>query len=186
MERAVWTKTEKDHQLKKQHKMKSLTNLFFLLVSPPPGIAEDVAYFKNQVWKCIGHSYQSLHSKAHLTFLQYEDFYNESSLYTYGDAVSCVKSFTVYIKDFSCFKNNGTIFLNPYAPELHDLSEKLKNRRFAPHITIARNLKSIDFDKAWKALRESSYSKSFECKCITVLKRVDNRWQPHVDIQLAQ
>ncbi len=166
--------------------MKSLTNSFFLLASPSPGIAEDVTYFKNQVWKCIGHSYQSLYSKAHLTFLQYEDYHNESRLYAYEDAISCVKSFIVYIKGFSCFKNNGTIFLNPYAPELYDLSEKLKNRRFVPHITIARNLKPIDFDKAWRAVGKFSYSNSFECKCITVLKRIDNRWQPHVNLPLAQ
>jgi len=165
-------------------KMKHVTNLFFLLVSPPPSILEDVSYFKQQTWKRIGHSYQSLHSKAHLTLLQYVDFHNESRLYTYSDVISHIKSFTINIKGFGFFKNNGTIFLKPYAPDLDELSGCL-GHTIAPHITIARNLKLIDFNVAWSALKKLSYSNSFKCDCITVLKRINNKWQPHLDLPLA-
>ncbi|MBI1768637.1 MAG: 2'-5' RNA ligase family protein [Bacteroidetes bacterium] len=161
-----------------------MTNFFFLLVSPPPSILEDVSYFKNQVWKYIGHAYQSAHSKAHLTLLQYKDFHNESLLYTYHDAISRVKSFMINLKDFGFFKNNGTIFLKPYAPDLDELTRSL-GHSITPHITIARNLKPIDFDVAWSVLKNLSYSNSFKCDCITVLKRINNKWQPHLDLPLA-
>ena len=163
--------------------MKSLTNLFFLLVSPPPNVAEDVSYFKEQASKCIGHSYKSRHSKAHLTLHQYEDFHNESLLYNYRDAISSIKSFTINIKDFGFFKNNGTIFLNPYAPDLDELSVRL-GRSITPHITIARNLNPKDFDLVWSYFKNLSYSNFFPCKSVTVLKWINTKWNFHTNLLL--
>ena len=163
--------------------MKSLTNLFFLLLSPSSDIANDVSYYKEQAWRRIGHSYESLHSKAHLTLRQYYDFHNESLLYTYSDVISCIKSFTINIKDFGFFKNNGTIFLNPYAPDLNELSTGL-GLSIAPHITIARNLNPRDFDLLWNHFKDLSYSNSFKCDHVTVLKWINTKWNFHADLLL--
>jgi len=166
--------------------MNPLSNLFFLLISPSGDIISDVFFLKRQVWNCIGHSYDGAHSTAHLSLLQYEDRHNESLLYTLSDRISSIKPFTVRIKYFSFFKNNGTIFLEPLNKlELYDLSERLTGRSIFPHITIARNLNPKDFDLAWKTLKDLSYSKAFTCNCVTVLKWLGRKWQSHIYLPLA-
>jgi 2'-5' RNA ligase len=167
--------------------MESLSNLFFLLLSPTQDIISDVFFLKRQVWNCIGHSYDGAHSTAHLSLLQYEDPHNESQLYTISERISSVKSFNVRIKNFGFFKNNGTIFLEPVNKlEICELHEKLAGGSIYPHITIARNLNPKDFDLAWKALKDLSYSNSFTCDCVTVLKWMGRKWQSHINLPLAQ
>lgn len=158
---------------------------FFLLLSPPTSIMEYVAHLKGLVREKLGHGYDSLHSKAHLTLLQYYDFHNESLLYFFSERISKFKSFTVYVKDFDIFPNNGTVYLNAFALELDNLAKQLTNRSFKPHITIAKNLESPDANLAWSLLRNLRYTNSFKCERITVLKRISDRWQPHLDLPLA-
>ncbi len=167
--------------------MNSLSNSFFLVLSPPQDIISDVFDLKRLVWNCIGHAYDGAHSTAHLSLLQYEDPHNESLLYTISDRISSVRSFNVRIKNFGFFKNNGTIFLEPVNKlEICELHEKLTGGSIYPHITIARNLNSKDFDLAWKALKDFSYSNSFTCDCVTVLKWMGRKWQSHINLPLAQ
>jgi 2'-5' RNA ligase len=166
--------------------MNPLSNLFFLLVSPSEDIISDVFFLKRRVWNCIGHSYDGAHSTAHLSLLQYEDTHNESLLYTLSDRISSIKSFTIRIKNFGFFKSNGTIFLEPVNKlDIRELHEKLTGGSVYPHITIARNLSPKDFDLAWKALKDVSYSKAFTCNCVTVLKWMGRKWQSHIYLLLA-
>ena len=161
--------------------MSALSNLFFLVLSPPDLIIQDVFSFKRQVWNCVGHPYDSVHSTAHLSLLRYEDHHNESLLYTVSDRISSVKPFNIRIKNFGFFKNNGTIFLEPANKlEIRDLAERLIPGSIFPHITIARNLNPKDFDLVWKNFRNVRYENSFTCNCITVLKRSAHRWVPHI------
>ena len=167
--------------------MKSLSNLFFLLLSPTPDIISDVFVLKRRVWNCIGHYYDGVHSTAHLSLFQYEDRHNESFLYTVSDRISSVKPFNIRIKNFSFFKSNGTIFLEPVNKlEICELHEKLNGGSIYPHITIARNLSPKDFDLAWKTLKDSSYNNSFTCDGVTVLKWIGRKWQSHIYLPLAQ
>lgn len=166
--------------------MNSLSNLFFLLISPPQDIIRDVYAFKRQLWNCIGHYYDSAHSAAHLSLLQYEDRHNESLLYHFSERISGIKPFNIHLKNFSFFKSNGTIFLEPVNKvEIYELHEKLTGDLIEPHITIARNLDPKDFDLAWKRFKNLSYTNSFTCHCITVLKRMEGQWQLHSDLPLS-
>jgi 2'-5' RNA ligase len=161
-------------------------NFFFLLVSPPEEIMEYVSSKKKFVKELIGHGYESFHSKAHLTLHQYFDFHNESLLYTFSERVSQIKSFTIHLADFRIFPNNGTIYLNAFALELDELAKKLRrNRSFTPHITIAKKLNPQDLNLAWQAFKNLPYKNSFRCGCVTVLKRTDDRWRPHIDLPLG-
>jgi 2'-5' RNA ligase len=164
--------------------MKHVPNLFFLLISPPEWVVEDVSFLKELVRRRIGRTYRSLHSKAHLTLRQYYDFHNESLLYSFSEKISHIGSFTIHLKDFGSFKNNGTIYLTPYAPELYDLSENLNGYTITPHITIARNLASREFNFAWKIFRDRHYSIFFRCEYITVLKWMNAGWQAHTKLML--
>lgn len=166
--------------------MNSLSNLFFLLISPPQDIIGDVHSFKRQVWDCIGHYYDSAHSTAHLSLLQYEDHHNESLLYHFSERIATIKPFNIHLKGFRFFKSNGTIFLEPVNKvEIYELHERLTGKLMEPHITIARNLDAKDFDLAWKRLKNLSYTNSFTCHCITVLKRMESQWQLHSDLPLS-
>lgn len=165
--------------------MRSNPNFFFLLISPPDEIIEYVAYLKQLVKEKIGHSFESLHSIAHLTLLQYYDFHNESLLYTFSDRISGIRSFSIQLKDFGRFNDNGTIYLAPFASALYDLALQVTGQPFTPHITIAKNLKPHDAHLVWKMLEGFSYSNSFLCEEVKVLKRVHNRWQPHIDLPLV-
>ena len=165
--------------------MRRSPNFFFLLLSPPTAVIEYVAYLKRLVEKKIGHSFESLHSIAHLTLLQYHDFHNESLLYVFNERISKISSFTVYVKDFGIFINNGTVYLNAFALELDDLVKQLADRSIRPHITIAKNLSPRDANLAWSMLQNFRYADSFKCECVTVLKRISDRWQPHLNLPLA-
>lgn len=160
-------------------------NFFFLLISPSVEVIEYVAYLKTFVREKIGHPFDSLHSIAHLTLLQYQDFHNESRLYVFSERIAKIKSFTVYVKDFGIFMNNGTIYLDAFALELEELAAQLTNRSIRPHITIAKNLNHHDASLALGALRNFGFTSSFQCASVTVLKRISDRWQPHVDLPLA-
>lgn len=165
--------------------MNSTPNFFFLLISPPDEVIEYVAYLKQLVAKKIGHSFESIHSLAHLTLLQYYDFHNESLLYTFKDRISKIRSFSIQLKGFGRFKESGTIYLAPFAPDLYDLGWQVTGRPFAPHITIAKNLKPHDSHLVWKMLEGFKYSNFFVCEEVKVLKRVHDRWQSHLDLPLS-
>lgn len=162
-------------------------NFFFLLVSPSQKVIEDVAFFKGTVLEILGHPYRSLHSTAHLTLRQYYDFHNESELYTYSERVAQVKPFEVFIDGFGAFERNGTIYLNvTNTLNLSELSKKITGRAITPHITIARGLKSKDFGMVWPQFKERSYKYHFTCESISVLKRIDNRWRPHMELPFSK
>jgi 2'-5' RNA ligase len=162
-----------------------ILNLFFMLVSPPEEIAEYVSSKKRFVKELIGHGYESFYSKAHLTLRQYYDFHNESLLYTFSERVSQTKTFTVQVSDFRICPDSGTIYLNAFALGLDELAKKLNIQTFTPHITIAKNLNPKDLNLTWQAFKDLRYKKLFECKCVTVLKRMGDRWQPHMNLPLA-
>lgn len=166
--------------------MNPSVNFFFLLISPSQEVIEYVAFLKNIVFESIGHSYKSLHSKAHLSLKQYLDYHNEDKLYTISDKITDIKPFNIFIKNLNFFKSNGTIYLDIVnKSSVCDLNERIQKQSIIPHITITRNLNSRDFEVAWKALKNQSYSHYFKCCEITVLKRIGGLWVPHSNLPLA-
>lgn len=159
-------------------------NFFFLLISPPEEVIQYVFSLKRLVSKKIGRAYRRAHSTAHITLRQFRDFHNESLLYSFSETISRFKSFSIHIKNFDFFKQNGTIFLNPYSPDLYDLSEALNGHVIRPHITIASGLPSGDFNHSWEILNDRPYSIFFKCEYVTVLKEINGRWQFHMKLML--
>jgi 2'-5' RNA ligase len=163
------------------------SNFFFLLVSLPQKVNDDVSSFKKLVFEILGHSYRSFHSTAHLTLRQYYDFHNESELYTYSESIEQVKPFGVHIDGFGKFERNGTIYLKvTNSPNLSELARKISGRAITPHVTIARGLSPKDFAIVWPHFEKLSYNYHFTCECVTVLKRIDNRWRPHMELPFSR
>jgi 2'-5' RNA ligase len=161
-------------------------NFFFLLVSPPQKVIKDVAFFKSLILEALGHRYRSLYSTAHLSLLQYYDPHNESLLYRFSEQLTRIKPFEISIDGFDKFEKNGTIYLKIVNDQtFSELSQLLLGHTVTPHITIARGLNSTDFQKAWKLLKNLPYKFRFTCDCVTVLKRLNNRWQPHTELPLT-
>jgi 2'-5' RNA ligase len=159
-------------------------NFFFLLISPPPEVIDYVFYLKQLIARKIGHAYRSVHSTAHITLRQYYDFHNESLLYTFSERISQIKSFDIGIKNFDIFKENRTIFLNPYSTDLYDLSERINGHVIRPHITLATGLTLRDFEYIFEILNNKLYSVFFRCEYVTVLKSINGRWRFHMKLML--
>jgi len=114
-----------------------------------------------------------------------------NSLYHIEDKLRSFRSFELVIKDFVVLHHGPrfrTICLdiankNP----VREVWEALlgKETGFTPHITIAKMLSLEDFNKVWSHLQYLSYSNYFRCHQLTVLKRSPYRWDPLMEISLA-
>lgn len=161
---------------------------FFLIVSPPAAIRQHVAFLKRRVQQAFHHPLKDTFSKAHISLLKYRDAHTESFLYDAHEVVAAFSPFDASIKELRIFHHGvkRTIYL-AIEPQcfLAALAKALTGKNITPHITIARDLAPADFEKAWKALRNTSYHASFTCDQVTVLKRANSRWQPHVSLPLV-
>jgi 2'-5' RNA ligase len=156
------------------------------VISPSDKVMNDAVDFKKKVEVYLGRSFPSRNSIPHLTLDLCEDFYNESKLYDFEDAVSRIKPFKIFIRDFGIFKSNGTIFLKPVFDEnIRLLSKQLNGKRITPHLTIARNLKPYDRDHLWGIFESMTYAHDFVCTCVTVLKWVNNQWSKRIEFDLG-
>lgn len=174
------------------HNGSKFLDLFFL-ITPSDKIIEDVISLKNDVQKLLGHSFNSDHSKAHVSL--YKDVESEAnntrSLYGIQFKLQTITPFKIFIKGINIFRHGsgGSIFLEIVnkAP-VRDLFERLTTKKvsFTPHITIGRNLSPEDFVKAWSYLTNRKYSQHFLCDRITVLIRGENRWDEYDNILLAE
>jgi hypothetical protein len=161
-------------------------NIFMSVISPSDKVMEDTIDFKRKAEVSLGRSFPSRNSIPHLTLDLSEDFHNESKLYHFEDAVSRIKPFTVFIRDFGIFKTNGTIFLRPVFDEsIRFLSEQFSGKRITPHLTIVRNLKPYDRDRLWEIFKITTYARDFVCTCVTILRRVNNQWLKHAEFGLG-
>jgi 2'-5' RNA ligase len=188
------------------------------IITPPPAIVEYVAMLKEHVRLAIGHPFEDEMAKAHITLFQYRDERAEDWLYQVDSTISSFAPFHVHVKNLnyhdippsrnapafakaSADKPAGrgttrTIYLDVVQKTpICDIVEQLGRPagEFTPTITIARNLDLNDFLKAWRSLKNLSYSEYFRCDHITVLKkacpevsrRAPRRWIYYMDLSLA-
>jgi 2'-5' RNA ligase len=160
-------------------------NRFFLLISPPQAVIEYAFYLKRLIQNTIGHAYDGAYSIAHISLHQYPDFHNESLLYSYREKIARIKPFNIHIKDFSLFKNNGTICLDVVNKfDIEDLAEQVFNKHITPHMTLAANLNAEESDIVWRLLKNFSFSCAFKCDHVTTLRSISGRWNNHLDFPL--
>ncbi len=166
------------------------SNELLFIISPPPAIAEYVAMLKQHVRLAIGHSFDDESGQAHISLFQYRDARAEDWLYQIDSTISSFAPFHVHIKNLN-YRDHGTtrtIYLDVvHKNPICEIVEKFSRPEgeFTPCITIARNLDINDFFKAWKSLKNLSYSDYFRCDHITVLKRSPKRWMYYMDLPLA-
>ncbi|MGC4020924.1 MAG: 2'-5' RNA ligase family protein [Cyclobacteriaceae bacterium] len=161
-------------------------NVYMVVINPSTKATEDTIEFKKIAEASLGSSFRSRNSIPHLTVHLCEDFHNESKLYDFQKTTSQIKPFKIFIDGFGIFKTNGTIFLRPVFDEnIRLLSEQLSGERITPHITIARNLKPSERDLLWAIFETMTYSHDFLCTNVIVLKRVNNRWLKHIELDLG-
>lgn len=168
---------------------KASPELLFI-ISPPPAIAEYVAMLKQHVRLAIGHPFEDEFAKAHITLFQYRDARAEDWLYQVDSTIATLAPFHVHIKNLN-FHDHGTtrtIYLevvhkNPICEIVERLGKP--EGEFTPFIPIARDLDINDFIKAWRSLKNLSYSDYFRCDHITVLKKAPRRWTYYMDLPLA-
>ena len=111
-------------------------------------------------------------------------------MYQIDSRVSSVTPFHVHIKNLNFFDHGTTrtIYLevvhkNPICEIVENVLERRED--FTPYITIARNLEMNDFIKAWRSLKDLSYSEYFRCDHITVLKKAPRKWIHYIDLLFA-
>ena len=62
-----------------------------------------------------------------------------------------------------------------------------KNNGFVPHLTVAfRDLKKEAFTQAWQEVQEKTLDYTWQQTNVTLLKHDGQRWQRHIDIDLAE
>lgn len=168
----------------------SVSKELLFVISPPPAIVEYVAMLKQHVKLAIGHPFEDEFTKAHISLFNYRDEHAEDWLYRVDSKVSTFAPFHVHIKNLN-FYDDGitrTIYLEVVQKNpICEIVENVLDQRgdFNPTITIARNLDINDFLKAWKSLKNLSYSDYFRCDHITVLKKAPRRWVYYMDLAFA-
>ena len=183
--------------------MKPVTesNELLFTIAPPKGIAEYVAFLKSHVRSALGHSFEGETAKAHISLFSFRDEHAEDLLYRIDSKVSSLSPFHVHIKNLNYFDDGDTrtIYLevvhkNPICEIVENVLDQPAQPDFTPYITIARNLEINDFMKAWKSLKNLSYSDYFRCDHITVLKKAEparrsrgvvGKWVHYIDLSFA-
>ena len=136
-----------------------LVSRYFFTIIPPRPVQVFVSSLKRHVRKAIGHEFQDEFSIAHIALFKYSDDLTDNFLYDTDHLRAALLPFEILVKGFGVFKHgtNRSIYLQiEYKRPGADVTESLRGENIVPHIIIARNLGSDDFDKAWESLQRIS------------------------------
>jgi 2'-5' RNA ligase len=164
----------------------------FYLISPSKSVSDFVELIKTNVEATLGYPLENRFSKAHVSLMKDSQEHAESFLYDVESKMRSFRPFNISVKNLNVFwqgEQRRTIYLDiVYKTPICEIFESLteKNISFTPHITIAKNLEVYDFLKVWKNLKKISYSNTFHCDHLTVLRKEGNKWSHHIDIPFAQ
>src|SRR5579862_3429101 len=170
---------------------------YFLLISPPDRINEQINLLKRACAKHIG-SFYSMKSKAHISLCKVID--EEDQPGQLSDIMQCYLRFAakeigqispcnLKIDGFGYF-THGSKFRTIYAvinrtDEVTTWVDKLReklliDRSIIPHITIARKIPTEAFDILWPHFQKLTYKESFTADHLMVLSREFNKpYQPY-------
>lgn len=168
-------------------------HLFFIAIIPPKPVREEVQNIKLYFANTYG-AVHALKSPPHITLVppfkissQTEPAITEF-LKTKAQETN---SFTLALRDYSCFKPR-VIFLNPlFSRELALLQNRLENafyetflpgqpssRPYHPHLTIAfRDLTPKMFSLAWSRYKDQSYEAEFLVDRFCLLRHNGILWK---------
>jgi 2'-5' RNA ligase len=162
---------------------------YFFIISPPADILNEINRMKRLVRTSIGRPFDSECSIGHISLHKNDDIHGEEALHEIGNRLSALAPFSVQIKDFNVFRNSKTIFLDiVHQGFIYDVFETITQLRYqgVPHMTLAKNLRKEDFEKAWRTLQGIQYNNRFTCDRVKVLKRSHRRWLHHTELYFGK
>ena len=170
-----------------------IMEMYFIALVAPGAINTRILEWKHLMqerFKCSA----ALRSPAHITLIPpfWMNPLMEKELTETLDFFSAnQKSFSLRLKNFSCFKPR-VIFAVPeknmkledlqkntedYLLSLHKFPVKAQNRAFFPHVTIAtRDLHKKTFQEAWIIFENKKYEAEWDVKNISLLKHNKKNW----------
>lgn len=177
---------------------------FFIALLPPPDIQAYATEIKQQFCDRY-HSKAALRSPPHITLQPpFEWPLTEIESLRSGLQSFAARSqpFPMTLSGFGAFAPR-VIYINVLrTPELLDLQQNLmahleatlnivdqrsKQRRFAPHLTVAfRDLKPACFRKAWPEFESRSLEFHFPATQLTLLLHDGQRWNPYENFEFGQ
>ncbi len=169
--------------------------LFFVALLPPSDLQAQLTIIKQEFWQ----TYQSraaLKSPPHVTLQPPFRWPEEAE----GQLKACLLQFAQHYPPVSITLSGFGAFpprviyvdvvrrglLMTIQPDLIDYmaatlgieDKKSRNRRFAPHMTVAfRDLKPATFRCAWPQFQERDFSAEFLSTALTLLKHDGQQWQ---------
>lgn len=153
---------------------------YFIILSPPIHIAEQVKKFKQASQRLIG-DFEGLHSKAHISMkklLRQKPFWTEPQFDELEKQLSLIEPVTLQINGFATFlpTDYTTIYAAILsAPEMEDWFKRLRKclneKKSVPHITIARQVPNAQAKKLWPKFKDRPWNETFEMRFLTILYR---------------
>lgn len=190
---------------------------YHILLSPSDAIKEDVDNLKQQLHELIGIAERDRKSIAHITLLKIEAFESTDVKALIKKAVAGFTKFTIKVNGHDKFEQGSerTFILkieNPYpvddlvsaikqpnrkrAPKIVNRQtsiidkpsdNKPKKLGMVPHITIARNIATADFEKI-EDFTPFEYQSEWVCDRITIRRRIagtDKLFTPAGEVKLG-
>lgn len=166
-------------------------NKYLIAILPPEPIASEI-YKLKEYFRDKYNSKASLNSPPHITLQMPFEFSNEEKLLT-NFKNTFITPFKIELKDFGCFEPRVIFIAVIKNSELESAQRKVmdfckqeldvfnadyKDQPFHPHITLAfRDLKKTMFHEAWNEFKGKTYSASFMCGKISLLKHDGKFWR---------
>lgn len=169
---------------------------YFIAIIPPEPVFSEVEKIKLEISQKYNNK-SALRSPAHITLhMPFEiKEEKENQLIEKISGFRFSESFTIELKNFSCFEPK-VIFIDVVKKEtLNDLQKQLvfhvksnlnifnqyeDLRPYHPHLTIAfRDLKKTDFYLALEEYKNKSFSGAFQVNSFFLLKHTGKIWLKH-------
>lgn len=156
---------------------------YFLIISPPDEIKSKVKSLKYKLHKAVGLSDYNLQSVPHISLMSFHTMrpVNERFFGSLQNLFSKNNSFEIDLNGFDFFEHgseSNTIYVrieNSFQivrvyHELHNLLG-LRVREFVPHLTVARTMSRVRFNKSYEMIKQHVFNEKFNCNHITILER---------------
>lgn len=170
-------------EAKKEQPSLETLHQYFFIISPPDVVKSKIKLLRHQINDVVSLSNHNLYSIPHISLMSFHTTrpVNEKFM----EAVQCLfsqnRSFQIRLNDFDTFdhgtasntfyiKIEGSQQITKLYCELNQLLG-FRVRSFVPHLTVARTIPRIHFDKSTAVLKQFSIDEKFTCNEVTILER---------------
>lgn len=170
-------------EAKKESHVLDTVHQYFFIISPPEAIKSKVKSLKYKLHKAVGLSDYNLYSVPHISLMSFHTMrpVNERFFAALQQLFSDNNTFDVDLNGFEYFEHgeeSNTIYVKiensnqivKVYNELHRLLG-LSVRSFVPHLTVARTMSRVRFNKSYEMIKQHSFTEKFSCNHVTILER---------------